>query len=219
MDRLSRRLVVTFLNSVPQTRSRRWCHTSSLTPIQAFFAQYPTFSYDPHKETMPQFHSMAGQLGWVVKMRRNSLSEMRGVLVRQFDMMYGGNVNDLRDWKRLCEVVSRREKVPNDIDACKEVIKGVHVNIYDLVDHPATKVPLRIHDTEAALSEYTLNTDDKIFPRGTAEGHKMLRLFLRNITHPSREREKSLTKSGDGEQARREEINSSGPLCVIRDNM
>ncbi|KAK0211447.1 hypothetical protein IW262DRAFT_366327 [Armillaria fumosa] len=205
MNRLSRRLVATFLKGVPQTRSRRWSHTSSLTPIQVFFAQYPRFSYDPRKETMPQFHDMAGQLGWAEEMRRDSLSEIRDTLVRQFNKMYGGNANDLRDWKRLCEVVSRREKVPNDINACKEVIEGVYVNICDLVDHhPATKVPLRVHDTEAALSEYTLHTDYKIFPRGTAEGHKMLRFFLRNITHPSRERGKSLTKSREGEQGETE---------------
>ncbi|KAK0445107.1 hypothetical protein EV421DRAFT_1937318 [Armillaria borealis] len=186
MDRLSRHLVATFLNSLPQTRSRRWSHTSSITPIQAFFARYPMFSYDSSKETMAQFHGMASQL-----------SKISLALVQQFNEMYGGDANDLHDWKRLCEVVSRREIVPNDIDACKAVIKNVHVNICDLVDH---KVPLPIHDTETALSEYTCRSDYKIFPRGAAVGHEMLRLFLRNIFDPSREREKSSTKSGEGEE-------------------
>ncbi|KAK0480931.1 hypothetical protein IW261DRAFT_1475325, partial [Armillaria novae-zelandiae] len=135
MDRLSRRLVATFLNSVPQTVRHR---------------------------TMPQFHDMAGQFGWRKEIRHNKLRKIQRALVRQFDEMYGGN-------KRLCEVVSRGEIVPNDIDACKEVIKSVQVNIYDLVDHSATKVSLPIHETETALS------------KGTAEGHEMLRLFLRNI--------------------------------------
>ncbi|KAK0192348.1 hypothetical protein F5146DRAFT_927646 [Armillaria mellea] len=157
-------------------RSRRWSHTSSLTPIQAFFARYPKFSYDLRKGTMAQFHDMAGQLGWGKRIRCKALSEIQVALVRQFNEMYGGDANDLRSWKKLCEVVSRREIVPNDIDACKEVIKSVHVNIYDLVDwHPANKVPLPIHDTETALSKYTLHSDYKIFPRGIAVGHEITR--------------------------------------------
>ncbi|PBK70999.1 hypothetical protein ARMSODRAFT_1003445, partial [Armillaria solidipes] len=171
MDRLSRRFVTTFLNSLPKTRSRRWSHTSSITPIQAFFARYPKFSYDSSKETMAQFHDMASQLEWKKAIRREALSKIQVALVQQFNETYGGDTNDLHNWKRLCEVV----------------ITSVHVNICDLVDHPTTKVPLLIHDTETALSEYTRRSDYKIFPRGAADGHEMLRLFLRNIFDPSRD--------------------------------
>ncbi|PBK94740.1 hypothetical protein ARMGADRAFT_1029115 [Armillaria gallica] len=201
MDRLSRRFVATFLNSLPQTRSRRWSHTSSITPIQAFFARYPQFSYDRSKETMAQFHDMTSQPQWTKATRHEALSEIQSALVQQFNQMYGGDANDLHDWKRLCKVVSRRGMVPNDIGACKVVIKSVYVNICDLVDHPATKVPLPIHDTETALSEYTLSSYYKFFPRGAADGHEMLRLLQRNIFDPSRERGKSSTKSGEGEES------------------
>ncbi|KAG7446771.1 uncharacterized protein BT62DRAFT_1005152 [Guyanagaster necrorhizus] len=163
-----------------------------MTPIQAFFARNPEFSYDQSKETIAQFHDMARQLKWKKATRCEALRDIQAAMEQQFKEIYGGSVDDLHAWQRLCEVVGRQE-IPNDIEACKAVIEGVHVNIWDLVDYPAMKVPPPMHATETALSKYT-RSSGKFYPRRDAHG--LLKVLLRNILNPSRKREG--TGSGAG---------------------
>ncbi len=66
------------------------------------------------------------------------------------------------------------------------------MNIWDVVDYPATKVPPPIHPSETALSKYT-RLSGKFYPKKDAHG--FLRLLLRNILDPSPNRGRASTKS------------------------
>ncbi|KAK0203986.1 hypothetical protein DFS33DRAFT_850100 [Desarmillaria ectypa] len=194
MNMFGRRLVAAFSNSVPQTRSRKWRHASPIIPIQTFFARYPEFSYDQSKETMAQFYDMACQLKWNKATKRKTLRDIQGAMAQQCDEIYGGSVDDLHAWQRLCEVVGQGE-IPNDISTCKAVIERVHVNVWDVVDYPTTMVPPPKHATETALSEYTLSSR-KFYPKKVAHGP--LKFLLRQILNPSRKRGRNSTKSKEG---------------------
>ncbi|SJL12817.1 uncharacterized protein ARMOST_16248 [Armillaria ostoyae] len=113
---------------------------ATVTPIQAFFAQYPEFSYDPSGETMEQFWSMIRQFGWLRDDTRKTeaLSGIQDAIAQQFNDIYGGNAGDLGAWQRLWEMVGEGD-MPTDINACRAAIKRVFVNICDLVDYPATQ--------------------------------------------------------------------------------
>ena len=63
----------------------------------------------------------------------------------------------------------------------------MHVNIVDLVDTPATQVPVIHFPSEAALSTYTIKSA-KYFPKENAYAGGLLRYLLRNIENPGKDR-------------------------------
>ncbi|KAK0480932.1 hypothetical protein IW261DRAFT_1334956, partial [Armillaria novae-zelandiae] len=156
------------------------------TPIEAFFARYPDYPYDQSRETMSQFWEMSSQFGWGESVRRESLGELRDAIAQQFNDIYGADVNDLQAWQRLCGLVGDGN-IPDNIAACRAVIRRVHVNICDLVDYPATTIPPPVFFTESALAKYSRDSG-KIFPSKNAYSGGLLRFLLRHIYHPTHNR-------------------------------
>jgi hypothetical protein len=59
----------------------------------------------------------------------------------------------------------------------------MYVNIVDLVDTPATQVPVIHFESEVALSRYTKATG-KYFPKDNAYAGGLLKFLLRRIESP-----------------------------------
>ncbi|KAK0203984.1 hypothetical protein DFS33DRAFT_850103 [Desarmillaria ectypa] len=163
------------------------------TPIEAFFARYPEYPYDLSRETMSQFREMSSQFGWGKCERLEALDDLRDAIAQQFNDIYGADVKDLQAWQRLCGLVGDGN-IPDSIEACRAVIRRVHVNIWDLVDYPATTVPPPVFFTEDALAEYSRGSY-KIFPKKNAYAGGLLKFLLRHILNPSHDRRIS---SGNG---------------------
>ncbi|KAK0203985.1 hypothetical protein DFS33DRAFT_850485 [Desarmillaria ectypa] len=186
-----------------KARKRANAPSVTLTPIQAFFAQYPEFSYDPSGETMKQFWAMMRQFGWVRDDDNinEALSEIQDAIAQQFNDIYGGNAGDLGAWQRLWEMVGQGD-MPTSISACRAAIEGVFVNICDLVDYPSTHSWPPLFPTEVELAEYS-RSSRKIYPKDNAKAGGLLRFLLRKISHPSRNRGVSSGRGGRRGRGRR----------------
>jgi hypothetical protein len=75
---------------------------------------------------------------------------------------------------------------------------ATHVNIVDLVDRRNTGQPVRVFQSEEALSAYTKQTG-KFFPKENAYAGGLLRFLLRRINNPPSSRR----RDGKGGKSRR----------------
>jgi hypothetical protein len=169
---------------------------SSTSPLEAFFAHYDA-DYNRHMSAAEQYQSLGARRGW----DRDDWSDARRLfndaIAREFNSLYGEDVNRLDNWQSLCEEV-HIDPVPNTIGQCKAVrhalrlrtvqeltcamqaIKGVYVNIVDLVDSRTRGKRVDTFHTLAELSEYSQETR-KIFPRNQASAGNLLKYLLREI--------------------------------------
>jgi hypothetical protein len=97
------------------------------THLEAFFAQHPTFKYDPTKPYMGEFYRMTNQFGWDsngdLDQRARFHEARKGIneaSVRQFNEIFGKDENDLASWRNLCSVLEIA-KIPKSLNGCREV--------------------------------------------------------------------------------------------------
>lgn len=98
---------------------------------------------------------------------------------------YGGNEKSLQGWQSLCETIGVPESkegeeapVLTSISACQRALKGVYVNLVDLVDAgTAGRVISTTFSSEKELVKYICRTG-KVFPRERAKTNLLLRRFL-----------------------------------------
>ncbi|KAF8988972.1 hypothetical protein BDQ17DRAFT_1373689 [Cyathus striatus] len=74
------------------------------TPLDDFFAQYPRFRYN---NTAPEAK---------VSLRE----EYKDALTKQFNTIYGTDLNDWDAWRHMCQMVNI-SPVPDTLEACREV--------------------------------------------------------------------------------------------------
>lgn len=110
---------------------------------------------------------------------------LKDALTQQFNGIYGTEVEDLESWKGLCRAIGI-SPIPDELEACREVVRDTHVNIVDLVDKPNTRRRVKIFHSEEALSGYTKDTG-KFFPKENAYAGGLLKYLLRHIMNPSSE--------------------------------
>jgi len=67
--------------------------------------------------------------------------------------------------------------VPDSIKKCKEVLRSIWVNIYDLIDAKRTGQPVKKHATVDALRKYSKKSK-KIFPKKAAKENRFLKVLL-----------------------------------------
>ncbi|KAF5385118.1 hypothetical protein D9615_000898 [Tricholomella constricta] len=158
--------------------------SSSTNTLDEFFDgyAYSGFSYDPNKPAWDEFHRMARFLHWGKEKKAEERESFKDALVQAFNGIYGTDENNLESWQTLCRVLSITP-LPEGLEACREAVKRTYVNLVDLVDLPNSQSALMIFDTEAALSEYTLE-NHKIFPKENAYAGGLLKHLLRNIMNP-----------------------------------
>jgi hypothetical protein len=168
--------------------------------VSAFFAQYPGFRYNPSTRAQTQFDNMCKVFEWDKGNleRANALRELKDALIRQFNGIYGIDVDSLENWKNLCRVLEILP-VPRGLNDCRNVccnylslfpplmtlqaVLNTHVNIVELVETHRTGQPVRKFKTEKALSKYTQVTE-QYFPKRNALAGGLLRFLLRHILNP-----------------------------------
>ncbi|KAF9461787.1 hypothetical protein BDZ94DRAFT_1195735 [Collybia nuda] len=150
-------------------------------------SRYPNFEPDPTVSLIANFKRLAVQEGWGKKSKKYK-EERRGYLGEAvtiaFVSLFGGNVSSLQAWQSLCETIGVPERKDGEvvnltsIHACQEALKGVYVNLVDLVDAKASgNVISRKFTSTKALAKYIRNTG-KYFPKGRAKSNPLLRRFL-----------------------------------------
>ncbi|KAG5651216.1 hypothetical protein H0H81_009465, partial [Sphagnurus paluster] len=140
------------------------------------------FVYDPTEPAWDEFYRLSDMLEWDRDMKSIQRNVFKDALVQAFNAIYGTDENDMASWQNLCSVL-HVTPMPEGLTACREAVRGIYVNLVDLVDLPNSSDPIIIFDNEVALSEYTLGRG-KIFPRESALAGGLLKHLLRNILNP-----------------------------------
>ncbi|KAJ7455117.1 hypothetical protein FB451DRAFT_1516799 [Mycena latifolia] len=96
-----------------------------------------------------------------------------------FADIYGTDVNNLSNWQSLCTVLEL-EPVPQTLWECRAAVRGVHVNLVDLVDLRATGITVQNFESQEELAEYT-ELNNKWFPQARAEDGGLLVFLLRYL--------------------------------------
>ncbi|KAN0082970.1 hypothetical protein V8E55_008765 [Tylopilus felleus] len=158
------------------------------SPLEDFFAKYyPEFDYDATASASHEFYRLCDELDWDSgdPEREDAHREFKNTLVKQFNEIYGTDEDDLGEWQNLCHIVDI-DPIPDDLESCREAIRGTYVNLVDLVDRDVTGEEVQVFETERELSEYTRKTG-KYFPKENAYAGGFLRYLLRHILDPSHE--------------------------------
>ncbi|KAK3355676.1 hypothetical protein B0H65DRAFT_55116 [Neurospora tetraspora] len=100
-------------------------------------------------------------------------------IVSDFARYFGENT--LENWQRLCRDIGIKKEPPS-ITKCREVLKSVHVNIYDLLDAVRQGTTPQRFGNPGQLKEYSV-ANRKIYPRHMAEKDKVgpVRVLLRGL--------------------------------------
>ncbi|KAJ7064902.1 hypothetical protein C8F01DRAFT_983777, partial [Mycena amicta] len=155
--------------------------------LDEFFATYPTFPYDRTRPVKSQFNAMCTFLQWGTDKRsraaqKDAYAAFQDSLVHHFNVKFGKDVDDQQAWVKLCEVLEIHP-IPEDVESCREVVSGTHVNIVDLVDPANLGRSIHRFTHVRELSEYTIE-EDKYFPRNHAKAGGVLQYLLREIIKP-----------------------------------
>lgn len=116
--------------------------------LQAFFAHYPTFTYDTTAHPSDEFDRLVTSSHWARPSKKtlkklfklpaevpiessqyaqyasywNALREFKEALVGQFHAFFGSDVGDYESWKRLCVACGYGEgEIPETVAGCKKV--------------------------------------------------------------------------------------------------
>ncbi|GAB1518017.1 hypothetical protein RhiTH_001074 [Rhizoctonia solani] len=155
------------------------------TNIHQFFSQYSSrsFSYNPSQPVMSEFHRMVGSKWFPTGSQAQVKREMEDALTKDFNVMYGTDVDDLKAWKGLCRVLEF-ENIPDDLEECRRLVAATYVNIVDLIDTKLTGKPVQHFNSELELSKYT-KKHRKFFPRNNVHSGTLLKFLLRRILSPT----------------------------------
>ncbi|KAL0955085.1 hypothetical protein HGRIS_004002 [Hohenbuehelia grisea] len=143
-----------------------------------FFAHYPDFHYMPTASITDEFYRLCDQKGWDREdpERADAKELFNDALVQTFNTIYGTDEKDIVSWQSLCAIL-RIVPIPQDLEACVEVVRNTHVNLVDLVDHRGQSV--HIFSTLQDLQKYT--RAGKYFPKENAYAGGLLKYLLREI--------------------------------------
>ncbi|KAJ6576979.1 hypothetical protein DFH09DRAFT_813114, partial [Mycena vulgaris] len=103
-------------------------------------------------------------------------------MAKTFADIFGTDVHDLFNWQSLCTVLEL-EPIPKTMWECRQAVRGVHVNLVDLVDSQGTGLPVEKFKSQEELAVYTKMTR-KWFPQARAEDEGLLVFLLRHIGRP-----------------------------------
>ncbi|KAG5643148.1 hypothetical protein DXG03_001510 [Asterophora parasitica] len=156
--------------------------TQTITSLDDFFDEYPSFTYDPSEPAWDEFYRLARYLRWGKPEMADKRADFKDALVQAFNSIYGTDETDVESWQTLCRVLSITP-LPEELVACREAVKGTYVNLVDLVDLPNSSSALALFNSEEELSAYTLE-NHKIFPKESAYAGGLLKHLLRNIMNP-----------------------------------
>ncbi|CAG1972963.1 unnamed protein product, partial [Fusarium graminearum] len=158
----------------------------SLDHIDRFFVKYPNFNYDSLKPIWIEFNDMCDFFEWDNEDKEMKIAKggFKEAIVKQFNDIYGTDLDNLDSWQKLCYMLNIKP-VPTNLAECREVglmasssllnysrnVRRIHVNLADLVETEHTGLP---------VEAYTANTG-KFFPKKSAYEGGLLRFLLRRI--------------------------------------
>ncbi|TCD65123.1 hypothetical protein EIP91_003054 [Steccherinum ochraceum] len=148
--------------------------------IDEYFARHRTFNYDSFSPVMDEFHGMAKALHWGSKKIQKEKRKLRDALAMQFNDYFGTDVDDVNAWRSMC-VVLGVEMIPEDMRACRKIVKRAHANIIDYIDAKRLGQRVRKFPSLKTLAKYTY-AEDKVFPKEQAKAGGVLKYLLRTIS-------------------------------------
>ncbi|KAI0071284.1 hypothetical protein K474DRAFT_1669145 [Panus rudis PR-1116 ss-1] len=149
--------------------------------LNAFFARYPPFRYNPSVPASNEFHRMCRTFDWAKDnpAQKEAWKGFREAMVQQFNQIYGMDENNITNWQFLCQVL-RISPIPDSLYACREAVLNTHVNLMDLLDRHGTGKEVKVFETLEGLRSYTKATR-RFFPRERAKAGGILKYLLRKI--------------------------------------
>ncbi|KAF7967139.1 hypothetical protein HWV62_5006 [Athelia sp. TMB] len=132
---------------------------------------------------MSEFRRMRREFGWNMEgeKQQEAREALKDAMVMQFNQYYGTDIEDINNWQILCQVLGI-SPIPQELQACREVVKQTHVNIVDLVDDSSDS-DVKIFKSLDDLRAYTIATQ-KYFPKENAYAGGVLKFLLREILNP-----------------------------------
>lgn len=112
-------------------------------------------------------------------MGKNKNKGKNNPIVGEFARYFGDNT--LGNWQRLVRDVGINQNPPS-ITKCREVLRTVHVNIYDLLEAVRHGTTPQHFGNPRLLARYSVE-NGKIYPRHMAEKDKVgpVRVLLRGL--------------------------------------
>ncbi|CDO74041.1 hypothetical protein BN946_scf185043.g91 [Trametes cinnabarina] len=95
-------------------------HTAFTLPVFVFFAQYPSFVYNPIISIYAQFDRLNRLLRWSKTQSAEARAQLHRAMAEQFNYTYGRDPDSLLAWRRLCLVLAIYP-IPSDITECRKV--------------------------------------------------------------------------------------------------
>ncbi|KAI5299223.1 erg26, C-3 sterol dehydrogenase [Ascosphaera pollenicola] len=152
------------------------------TPIDRFFQSFRGFPYNRSQSPEKNLSRLLKHFDWTDDDEKKAVRHAyKAALVKEFNSWFGGKTNKLANWHALCKALGMN-KLPDTIAECKEVVKGYHVNMVDLINHRRSGGSSRVKrfSSEKESADYTVGTE-KYFPRRDLEAGAVLRHLLRKI--------------------------------------
>ena len=108
-----------------QCRAARKLRRRSIeTHIDEFFAidRYTRFPYDPSASVMAEFYRMCNFFGWKKddEEKKTAREQLSNAMAKQFNSIYGTDVEDINSWKNLCRVLGIFP-IPKGLWECRDV--------------------------------------------------------------------------------------------------
>jgi hypothetical protein len=154
--------------------------------------QFKGFKPNPTATFNVEFWRLSKHQGWNPKERRYRRIELFDA---DFEAHYGKEISDINKWHdlcRICSIILVPDTIPDCIDVCITVhhesslvkcsiqaLSNVLVNIYDLLDHQRTSLPIVPYDDFDDFVEYTLN--NHMYPCELAKADTFLPVFLKDL--------------------------------------
>jgi hypothetical protein len=157
---------------------------SQSDPIEAYFTRFPSFTYIPSSDWRQTraFYDLADHFGWDDKRKRIERAKLRDAWVEVVENEFSGAT--LEHYQGLCQDL-RIRNVPDTVAECKGRLKGVFVNIVDLMQYrkdqkggSRVKRPRKFANLEE-LRQYS-KSEGKYYPLQAAKS-EMLRELLKDM--------------------------------------
>jgi hypothetical protein len=90
--------------------------------LDDFFSQYPEFSYQRNEPSSQEFYKLCGFFEWGRDdpEQKQAHEDFKTALVRQFNSIYGTDLNDMESWRKLC-LALEISPLPNDVVEARKV--------------------------------------------------------------------------------------------------
>ena len=151
-------------------------------PIQQFFARYRSFNYRPSADwrQLGPFNALAKHYKWSDERRKKEFRRLKSAWTQAVESEFSGS--SLSHYQSLCRDLDIKP-IPDTLCECKAALKGVFVNIVDLMQYRTDRQKRRFtgkpqkFQTLKRLKEYSLEKG-KYYRKEDAKA-EMLRELLK----------------------------------------